>query len=421
MRVGLVIRRRAGRIAVGLYSATISALLILSITPTAACDILHLQNGGTVEGEILQQDGEAYHVRTVVGTVTLPAKAVKRVEPCASPWQEYEQKRRELRDTPAEHIGLARWCEQRGLTAERLQHLELALRLDLDYEPARRQLGFVKVGDMWVEGRTVVERDRPTTARAEVAVEGAADREDEKIVAAIQGSWRRQIRTIKRSAADGPRWQAARERVLQIRDPLAILPLVQELGSGPRPCRELLVDALRNFDQDEATLNLAVLALVDRDETVRAKTLAELVRRNDPRVVAQFRQALRSDSEWVVRRAATGLGKLEAREAVGELIEMLITQRRKMVEVPVRHYFHQMPATFNGPTRTYIGESARVVHWPEIGFIDSIGLFPVYTELRMQDVTVFRTEVLEALRHITEQDFGFDTTAWERWHEEHKS
>jgi hypothetical protein len=38
----------------------------------------------------------------------------------------------------------------------------------------------------------------------------------------------------------------------------------------------------------------------------------------------------------------------------------------------------------------------------------------------MRDVTVFRTEVLEALRTITGQDFGFEHAAWRRWYEERR-
>ncbi len=35
-------------------------------------------------------------------------------------------------------------------------------------------------------------------------------------------------------------------------------------------------------------------------------------------------------------------------------------------------------------------------------------------------VTVYRTEVLEALRRLTGQDFGFEREPWQRWYEARK-
>ena len=68
-------------------------------------------------------------------------------------------------------------------------------------------------------------------------------------------------------------------------------------------------------------MNLAVLALIDPSESVREPCVAELVRRHDPRVIAQYREALHSDSDAIIRRAAYALGRLDAKVAIPDLIE----------------------------------------------------------------------------------------------------
>ena len=39
----------------------------------------------------------------------------------------------------------------------------------------------------------------------------------------------------------------------------------------------------------------------------------------------------------------------------------------------------------------------------------------------MMNVTVYRTEVREALCKITGRDFGFDMDAWAQWYQENRS
>ena len=42
----------------------------------------------------------------------------------------------------------------------------------------------------------------------------------------------------------------------------------------------------------------------------------------------------------------------------------------------------------------------------------------IEVEQRMINVTVFRTEVLEALKRLTGQNFGFEHEQWRLWYEE---
>jgi hypothetical protein len=410
----------SGACAVGAVLATMAAGIFA--TPTMA-DVLHLKNGGSVEGTITEKTASSYTVRTIVGTVTLPAEAVERVEEKPSILDEYLERREQASDTPEAQVALAQWCDEQGLKGACRQHFKRAVELDPDCEPARRALGFVRVGGMWVDGRRV--SDRAGKEKEEEERKPPNTEDDETVVAAIQSQWALQVRAIANNNLESsvPRLvQAGRERIRDIRDPLAILPMVRVLSTGNRECRDALVESLSGFPQDEATMNLAALALLDEDDGVRGRALAELKRRAHPQVVPQFRRALVSDNDALIRRAAIGLGALEDKAAVPELIDVLTARRRKLVEVSVRTYFSEYPTVFHEPTIASLGGVTWLRHYPAMG-IESIGLGFVFVDrdFQMRNVTVYRTEVREALRKITGEDFGFDRAAWRRWYEEQQS
>lgn len=383
--------------------------------PAALGDIFHLNTGGTVEGEVLEEKDGSVVIRTVIGTVTLPRSAIVRVEEAPSPFQEYEQRRAAAADTPAAQVELAEWCGQNEMLAERRRHLLRAIELDPNYEPARAALGHVRVGELWVDGRSLERKRDKVKAKSGDA---------EQVIAAIQGNWLRRIRSIRTSKLESgvdKFIRAGRAEILEIKDPLAILPLTRVLSEGDESARLLLVDALSNFAEDEALMNLAVLPLVDESPEIRDRALAAVAKRQDPRVNAQYRKALGSQNDTLVLRAAVALGRLREVAAVPELIEVLKARRWRTVEVPVREYFGGFSAVFSQPVYLRMGGSHSVAHNPELGVVDSTGFVSIRSEVQRQKVTVFRTEVLEALRSLTGQDFGFDDAAWRRWYEEQKS
>src|SRR5262249_5128651 len=154
-------------------------------------------------------------------------------------------------------------------------------------------------------------------------------------VAATQIRWTNQIRAIRTSFLDSPDPAAVadgKRRIADIRDPLAVLPLVKVLSEGGVASRTLLVETLKRFSEDESTLNLAAICLLETDDAVRRAALTELVRRKDDRVLGQFRKALSIDNDEIVRRAAMAVGELRAESAIPDLIERLTVQRRKTIE-----------------------------------------------------------------------------------------
>ncbi len=385
--------------------------------PRCLGDIFHLKSGGRIDGELVEKENGHYRIRTVIGTVVIAVEAVESIETAESLVGQYEQRREQAADRPDEQFALAQWCDEHGLSRERLVHLRRAIELDRDYEPAHRELGHVRVGEMWVDGRAVVERERAgggDASGSRPAVDNPA-----KLAAAVQAQWRRQVHAIRVTELESSldrAVQSGRQKILQIRDPLAIAPIVQELSGGPPRCRDLLVDVLCSFPDDVATVNLAATALAEPQAEIRAKAIAELVRRKDARVVGQLRKALTSKDGVLIRRAAEALGPLRAREAVPELIEVLRIREWKVVEVPVARYFGIFGEPFAGSIARIGSERIQVP--PLVAYLNPAGMIEI--QRRTMNVEPKVTQVLEALREITGVDFGFEQAEWRRWYEEHK-
>lgn len=412
-RSGRVRRGGSGR---ALLLTLVGAALAGWAVPSLRADVLRLANGGLVEGEIIEESDNHYKVRTPLGTVTVAADAVRSVERGPTVFHEYRKRLADAGDTPSSQTELAAWCAEAGLPVERRNHLERAIALDPEYEPARRGLGHVLVAGVWVDGRSRVEKP------AAAPPSDPAD-EQARLMVAIQNQWRRRLRAIQTNLLDTsiPRLaEDGRRKIAAIDDPLSISPMAEVLSQGGLNSRSALVEALGRFTVDEATLNLGVLALVDPDAGVRRRALSLVIRRDDPRVGEQFVRALRTDNDVLVRRAAEGLTLLKYPPAVPDLIGALRVQRRKVVEVIVPSYFAEWQESYNGAQRISLGGRTYVTYRPRVSVAIPGAFIAPETELQLRDVTVFRTEVLEALVAITGQNFGFDEAAWRRWHEEQK-
>ena len=382
-------------------------------------DVVHLRSGGTLEGRIEAEDDQRVTLRTRVGIIKIARQDIERIERGPSILDEYERRRAQVRDEPQALYELALWCKANGFAAEAREHLRRAIALDPDFEPARTALGYVRVGRYWVRADRRTRPSRSATARRGTT---AAQNHSSLDVVNLRARLTQQIRAIRTTMLDtgSPRLiRQGREKIRRIDNPAAILPLASVLSKGSVAARLALVEALSRFKEDEATLNLAVLALSDDDPDVRHKALVELKRRGDPRVGEQFRRALRSNNDVLIRRAAYALGKLRYAPAIPDLIRLLRARGRGFVEIPVNLYWSSFTRTFSGISQVLVAKGTVVVV-PTIGVATSgtvLQAQPVYQE---RDLTVYRTEVLEALKQITGQNFGFDVRAWQQWYEEHQ-
>jgi len=119
-------------------AAVAGALAADRAEPTATGHVLILINERTVEGDI-ERVGDQYRVRHAVGETWVPGDKVLRL--CADMADAYRalRARANLND-PDECLRLGRWCHGHGLSAEALENVAAAAKLDPNHAEARRLL-----------------------------------------------------------------------------------------------------------------------------------------------------------------------------------------------------------------------------------------------------------------------------------------
>lgn len=394
----------------------LAVTLLVCTLPRTYADIIHLQGGLTIEAQTVEDQGQSYRVKTRQGTYDIEKSRVVKIEPGPGAQSLYEEEKTKHPDTAAGHYELAQWCGYQGLASERLHHLKRVLELDPDHGAARKALGYVKNEGKWV-------KTKPDDAPADQQREAKRRAEEQRAeVRKRVSSWFVQIRAIEQGRLDPKRNDAkrtqfadGRRQILAIRDPFAIAALAEVLSRGDIPTRLLLVEALGRFEQDEAALNLIVMALLDPADNVRKAAAVELAKRRDNRVVTALRQALTSEKERTLRNAATALGRLKARAAVPDLISILSTETIAPVRVTEGVYLDSLIYIFGRPVGYPTGADIIIYRPGSIGVLSSEALVGTLDRYELAPVSIYRTEVQEALISITGQNLGFDRAAWWNW------
>jgi hypothetical protein len=388
--------------------------LLAALTAPVRADTLHLKGGDTIEGEVVKDLGESLRFRTLSGIVDIEKERIVKHVKGPSPWRLYESRRKAAPDTAEGHYQLARWCREHGLRAEEIEHLERVIKLDPDHADARQALGYVKQDGAWVKPPP------PQTLTPEEREAQRAAREEERLLRKLVSKWFVKVRAIHQGRMESEKegsakFRQGREKILAIRDPLALPALTGVLSAGNVAVRRVLVEALAQFEQDEATMNLVVITLYDPSAEIRGLAATDLLRRKDPRVVAELRDALGSDEEPILRHAAAALGVLKARAAVEDLIDVLNTERQGTIRISRPVYLDGVLIAFGGGCRYTHGR--RLVYYRPIGIgvLGSGTIVGTATSYESVPISVNRTEVQEALIAITGQNFGFDATAWQQW------
>lgn len=392
--------------------AQIMAAFVLAGALPARGDLFHLRDGSVVDGKVVGEGRDIVKVKTAQGVVTVQRSQIERREALPPPWERYVDEKKKHPDTADGHFELAMWCRKHGMTKQMKDELKRTIELDPDHADARRELGFVRKNDRWVKSRTAAGPGRP----------GAVGDDEDRLARQIITSWFIKVRAIRTGRLDGPDrdelhplFIEGRKQILAIKDPLALPALAGILSGGSESTRTLLVEALSKFPQDEATMNLLVVALFDPSPQIRRAAAVELIPRKDERVVMRLIDALASDEEQVLRNAATALGVLKAEQAVEPLIPRLEYKTRGPVSVPRNVYFDDVFRDFRRPTIIVI-DGRQVVHVPyEICALGPGSVIGTYWTTEIQTISVYRTEVQEALIAITGTNFGFDANAWRAW------
>jgi len=414
------------------------AWTVVFLATTLSADVIRLENGGELRGELLgavtRTPGETIVMRTLAGSrvevlgerVVLVARRPLKVE-------EYETRAERVAsesDTAAGHWELAEWCRKQRLTDQRRVHLERVVSLDPGHRQAHYGLGHTLRDGKWMT------REEFMASRGLVRFRGRYmtpqqrdDLQENSIGAAAYRRWFSQIRIWHKwlKTRDAVQQVRGRDELLGVSDPAAVVPLVRILGRDDVPTtRVLLARVLGGIPGPEPVGPLVGMALRDASYDVRGEARRAIGSKRLGAAVPFAIAALGDRSNSVVRRAAVLLGQCGDLAAVPPLIVALVTRHVHRVRVPGSRHPSFALARDGTPVHPAVAQGFGVP--PAVLSGMQAGQFPFgvvilppqFAERETQVISVVvdreNPEVLAALKKLTEHDGpGYNRRAWQLW------
>lgn len=382
----------------GYLRFTLSLLVTGLLVQSTRADILFLNQGGRVEGELLNPDESPrtqYLVLTADGVkLTLLPSLVDRVVVKSELERKYEAFVATMPDTAENHWKIADTCGKYGLSDQREFHLEQVIRLDVNHEDARHALGYSRIDGNWIKQADVMEEKGYIRAGGawrlpqELELEAAEAEIETKRV-----KWRKDLHMWRDWLVKGRDPQKsiiAEQSIRAIRDPLAARPLVELLAKEKEAALVLLyVDVLAQIGGPESLVTLVTLAIKGNHSQLRDKCLDKLVDAQSKVAVRQFIKYLSDEDNRIVNRAAVALSRMNDPEATPALIDALVTT-------------HKSYEGGSGMSPTFTGDGGAGL---------SMG-GPKVVRRKFTNDPVLRT--LMALNPGT--NFGFNQAKWKDWY-----
>jgi len=384
--------------------------------PRGEADIVHLEGGGRVEGDVAEQE-DAVIVRTPAASVTIPRARVARIEkapPLADQLrrrrEEAEARERESADRfdAAAHLALGAWCQERLLRAEAAAELLAVLWRDPDHAEAGRRiadLGYERVGREWLP------RDEAMRRRGYVPHGGQWVTPAEQRLMALEDETRARLADLRKAPATA---DAVRASLAPLPFAGKVRPLLGALRDPSREVRAFAVAELSAAGEKAVAPHLVKASLEDADPRVR----------NAARAGAR---ALDRDSavRWYTSVAAAGPGATRSRsvQALGEIggddvvPGLLVTYYNVILEIRATsaRLVPSPSLTSPMPTRvtTPVGPTSVTIETPvlRVERVQTTVVVPAQAEAE-------RNEIVATLRNVTGQKIGDDYAAWERWWKE---
>jgi len=342
--------RGGGWAAIGLV-----ALAAALFAGPLSAETVVLRQGGQVRGTWINRQvppPEVYVIRTEAGgEVRLDRSQVKQVvRRSAAAAAEHETRRLTSPDTVDGHWKLAQWCAAHQLDADYRFHLRRIVELSPDHAEARRRLGYRRVGNRWMS------RDEEMAARGFRRYRGQyltehhiALQEKEHARELAEKEWFKKIKRWRSWLANRKPAKIAqgKKNLAAIRDPEAAPGLIEALQRERQPRVKLLLieslaqvaapgnrqaetgaTAARPIASPAALQALVKLSLRDPNPEIRLTCLDYLTDIRRPDVARLYYDALRSKDNVEVNRAAAALKTLGSQEAIGPLIDALVTTHK---------------------------------------------------------------------------------------------
>ena len=389
----------------------------------AAGDVVRLRGGGKIEGAVIDEDSDetvlvvaTKHSRQKIARAKV--EAIERSDDPAPESFKAASARLGAEADGRHQLGL--WCEQNGLRKEAPACFREALAKDANHAAARAKLGYKLVGDQWkTEAEIMGEQGFVQDARGKWVLPQQKEEADRKVAQKkSRGEFFRKVvawqKLLNHPKPD--RAAEARANLRGLRDPEAVEPLLRYLGQTPAPIdqRILCAESLSGIAGKESTDALVKLAEEDDHANVRGAAIKGLSERKSPALVKTVVAFLKDKENAKVDRAGDVLAEIGDLSAAADLAAALVTTHRVVEEIPLDVAPGRGPYTPYRVETLPNGLTALVPNPPPtVGGGTVIGGAPA--RQRVREVTHRNEGVLEALKKISGEDFGYDPAKWLDW------
>ncbi len=387
--------------------AALALAVVLIIGVVARADVFELAGGGRVEGRLVESDDEDPSTLVIEladgGQLKVPRSQIVGLTSTSDVAAEYQELARSSPDTVAAHEKMAEWCREHKLRDESQLHWERILELDPNHVAARAALGFRQKDGEWMTREDVM------ASRGMVRYEGRyvtpqhvelMERRKEK--KATGADWANELERLRRALIGRRQERAAQAlaEIQQIRDPQAAEAVVGMLRREDDPrLKRLWIEVAGRLDHQLAIDALVKLSLADPDPEIRHDCLEYLIKSGRPGLVTPYIRALKNSDNEIVNRAGAALGQIGDRDAIGPLIDALLTKHRFQIGEgggPNQHAYTFSPDHPSGGAGggfSFGGSGPQIVTQP-----------------------IRNPDVLSALVALSGgASFDYDQRAWRRW------
>lgn len=125
-------------------------VILLGLAGAASADIIYLNTGGVIKGEIIEEDDDRYVVKTKYGPIPVNRDDVSFIER-GTDKEIFQQRLKRLKKNDADAcVELGGWAQSVGLGEEAKQMFEEAVKLNPEHYFARTELGHHKHKGKWM-------------------------------------------------------------------------------------------------------------------------------------------------------------------------------------------------------------------------------------------------------------------------------
>jgi len=204
------------------HPVAVAALMLFLLSSPLLADVVHLKNGGRVEGTVVAK-GDSYEVTHRFGSVLVKKADVASIEKKDSLKDLHAKRRSEIdAKDPDQLVELGKWCRENGWEAQAVKEFKAALVLDPDHRTAHSALGHVYYEGAWRTERGIMELRGFVLVEGQWVTKEEAERlktrvAEERRVKAFQRKLNRLFRRIARGT-DKERQRAHDEVVTVARE-----------------------------------------------------------------------------------------------------------------------------------------------------------------------------------------------------------